>query len=450
MQSHPIGNGVLTARVPREYAAVIEALQLAGPTTDALAELNDAEWLRLLDVCDLAHLTLSLARLPSTGFPAWVVERLQRNVADNTLRWKRVQALYTEAAEALRRARVPHVVIKGFSLAPDYVRDARFRMQNDMDFYMPPHRIRDAVAALQAIGYVSDSSGDHRLADHAPTLVRPGGEWKGNIYDPDLALGIEIHFCLWNGSLTRIAVPEMESFWRRRVQRHLGSFSFFSLSDADQLGYFALHVLRDVFSGDWITHHVLELATFLDGRANDTAFWTRWQKLHSPRLRQIQAIAFLMAHTWFSARLSEEVRDEIIRLPGAIVRWVVTMGACPLEAPYRRTREGKMLQILLAESWESKLHALRHALVPAGLTVPSGPTLHVRNRRFEDNGVERYWLDRLAFIGYAVRARLSSNAHFLAHAIRYWLSPGTPFAEDRFLRSTDGIRPQYAVDASGR
>jgi hypothetical protein len=449
MHSYPVGNGVLTARVPREFAAVIEALQLPAPNTDALLELSDAEWRRLLDVCDLAHLTLALAQVPSAGFPAWVVERLRRNVADNTMRWKRVQELYAEAATALDRARVPHVVIKGFTLAPGYVRDARFRIQNDLDFFVPPHHIETAVETLQAIDYVPDLNCNYELADHVPSLVRPGGEWKGNMYDPDLALGIELHFCLWNDAISRIPIPETEFFWRRRVQRRFGAFSFWSLGDVDQLGYFALHVLRDAFAGDWIAHHVLELATFLDRRSNDSAFWARWHKLHSPHLRQIEAVAFLLAHTWFSARLSEEVREQIAELPARIARWVETLGACPLEATYRKTREGRLLQFLLADSWKSKLHALRHALLPGVFTVPSGPELHVRNRRYEGRP-NRYYFDRIAWLGHRLRVHLQADASFLAHGIRYWLSPATPFAEDRFRRSADGIKPQYAVDASGR
>jgi hypothetical protein len=450
MHAYPVGNGVLTARVPREFAAAIEALQLPAPNTDALVELSDAEWRKLLNICDLAHLTLSLAQLPSRGFPAWVVERLQRNVADNTLRAKCVQALYTEAAAALERARVPHLVIKGFTLSPDYVRDARFRVQNDLDFYVPPHHIDTAVAALQSLGYSSALDCHCELADHVPSLVRPGGEWKGNMYDPDLALGIELHFCLWNSANSRISLPEVEFFWRRRVQRRFGAFSFWSLGDVDQFGYFALHVLRDVFAGDWIAHHVLELATFLDRRACDTAFWSRWQKLHSPHLRQIEAVAFLIAHTWFSARLSEEVRDEIAALPAALTRWVESLGGCPLEASYRKTREGRLLQFLLADSWDSKLHALRHALLPSVFTIPSGSELHVRNRRFRAPSLNRYYLDRIAWLSHRLRAHLQADASFLVHGIRYWLSTRAPFAEDRLLRTTDGIKTQYAVDAPGR
>jgi hypothetical protein len=440
MHAYPIGNGVLTARIPGEFVAVMEALQLPAPNTDALLKLSDAEWHKVLDVCDLAHLTLALAQLPPAGFPAWVVQRLQRNVADNALRWQRTQMLYTEAADALDRAGVPHVVIKGFTLGPDYVPDPRFRLPSDLDFCVPPSHIDVAMAALESIGYAS-IGGNYDLADHVPTLVRRRGEWNGNMYDPDFALAIDLHFCLWNSATTRISLPETEFFLRNRVQREIGALTAWTLSDVDQLGYFALHVVRDIFTGDWIAHHVFELATFLHRRAGDTAFWKRWQNLHSSRLRQIETVAFLIAHTWFSARLSDAVSDQIAALPVGLLRWVETLGACPLEASFRKTREGRWLQFLLANSWKSRLHALRHALLPSTLKMPSGPELRSRNRRFDSRSSDRYYFDRIAWLGHRLGAHLQADASFLLHGVRFWLAAATPLADGR-LPHSDRIRAQ--------
>lgn len=449
MPAHTIGNGVLTARIPPEFAALMEALQVPAPSTDALLQLHDTEWRRLLDACDKAHLTLSLAQVPSAGFPGWVAERLQGNVADNARRWRRVQALYTEAADALRRAGVPHVVIKGFTLAPDYVKEPQFRLQSDIDFYVPPYHTDHAVAALEAIGYTPVREGNFALADHVPTLVRPGGEWKGNLYDPDLALGIELHFCLWNSVVSRISFPETEAFWRRRVERRIGDFQFWSLRDIDQLGYFSLHILRDVFRSECVVHHVLELARFLNGRAHDTAFWNRWQMLHKPRLRQAEAVAFLLAHRWFSAPLSDEACDEIARLPVGVIRWIETLGGCPLEASYRRTREGRLLQFLLADSWEAKLYALRHALLPSVFTMPPRANLRAHQGREGRAGLSSYF-DKIAWLIRRLLAQVQVDARFLINAMSFWLARSTPGASSHILCSSDGMEPQYAVDGSGR
>ena len=41
--------------------------------------------------------------------------------ADNAQRAEYIQGVYAQMADVLRRAKVPHVVLKGFTLAPDYV-----------------------------------------------------------------------------------------------------------------------------------------------------------------------------------------------------------------------------------------------------------------------------------------------------------------------------------------
>ena len=42
MRPYPIGNGTVSPRVPKEFAALTDALQLEGSNTDALLALDDA------------------------------------------------------------------------------------------------------------------------------------------------------------------------------------------------------------------------------------------------------------------------------------------------------------------------------------------------------------------------------------------------------------------------
>lgn len=421
MRTYPIGNGMLTARISGQFAALMDALQFQGANRDGLLELDDHGWEELLNICDMAHLTLTLAQLPSPGFPEWVVARLDKNMADNAVRWKRIQATYTEAAGALRMARVPHVVLKGFTLATDYAPDPRFRMQSDVDLFCPPEFIDSAVAALIEIGYTPMENQNCRVADHVPALMRMGGAWRGNMYDPDLPVGIEIHFCLWNESLSQIPVPEANLFWNRRIERRFGDFAFRSLNAVDQLGYFALHLLRDVFSGDWIVHHVYELAAFLDRRASDDAFWAEWHNAHSERLRALEALAFLLAQAWFSPRLSRAARAETEALPLPQRRWVERLGGCPLEVIFRRAKEGRLLQFVLAESLESKANAVRRALLPATLAIPRGPALRVRNRRQGASRPGSQLVDTLGFLAHRLQTNLRATANLVAHGLALYL-----------------------------
>ena len=148
MRPYPIGNGTVSPRVPKEFAALMDALQLEGSNTDALLALDDAEWLRLLEFCDLSHLALALSQVDLAKAPEWVRSRLNRNVCDNARRFEQVREAYIEAAAALRHAGVPHVVLKGVTQCPDYVCEPRLRLQSDIDLFCPQQQIETALIEL--------------------------------------------------------------------------------------------------------------------------------------------------------------------------------------------------------------------------------------------------------------------------------------------------------------
>jgi Uncharacterised nucleotidyltransferase len=207
-------------RIPREATALMAALQVRGSSTALLRQLSDDDWMSLIGFCELAHLTLPLARVPTEGFPTWVADRLETNAAYNALRFERVKRTYREAADALNRAGVDHVVIKGFTQVPDYVEEPRWRAQSDLDLFCPSEMIEPARLALEGLGYKPEQRSDYRRADHIPTLVRPGPwRWRGNHFDPEMPLSIELHFCLWNDAASMFSIPEVTEFWGRRTVR---------------------------------------------------------------------------------------------------------------------------------------------------------------------------------------------------------------------------------------
>jgi hypothetical protein len=371
MRAQSIGNGRFTARVPAQFAAVLDALQLHGASSEALRALHDSEWPGLLALCDRANFALPLALRGYRGLPEWVTERLQRNLADSSDRFKRTQSTYVEAATALAGAGVPWIVLKGFTQAPDFSPSPRFRLQGDIDIYTPRQYAASAVHALEGIGYLPNQQEDYSLADHPPTLMR-FGEWKRspNLYDPEMPLCMEVHFCLWNHAVWMIPLDEVDAFWGRRIQRNLGSLEFPALDTADHLGYFALHVLREIFGAGRVAHRLLELATFLDTRSDDARFWQEWRSLHSTELRQAEAVAMALATNWFSATMPLAVREEIDSLSPGLRAWIKDCGDSPLTAMERRTRDGRLLQMLLAQSSLSRWKILRGALSPGVIARP--------------------------------------------------------------------------------
>jgi hypothetical protein len=423
MRAQLIGNGLLTARVSGDVAAVIEALQLQGANQDRLHSLDDDRWQEVLRYCDAMRLTLPLALRSSERFPFWVHERLMRNLADTGRRFALVRTTYYEAAEALDAAGVSYVVLKGFAQAPDFVKAPQFRMQGDIDIYVPRENTTLAVRALEAIGY--EAAGpveEFRDADHPPTLIRFGEwRWRGNLFDPEMPLALEVHYCLWNAAVWLIPIPEMEEFWNRRIDRKLSELSFPALSTVDHLGYFSLHVLRELFAGGRVLHHALELATFIHQRADDTAFWTEWQTLHSPRLRKIQLIPIALAAAAFSSRLPDTVREQIARMPAEQQQWIELCGGNLLASTFFRTRDGRLLQFLLSDSPEMRRKILWKALsfgiiaTPRKLTRVSGPPGAPRPRQLSLWRYPAYLASR-SFLQSAAVLRLVANA------LTLWLS----------------------------
>ena len=355
---------------------------MKGANTDSLLELSNTEWDKLLDLCDLAHLTLALAQVTSTGFPESVTQRLKSNVADNALRFTRVRASYLEAASALQNTHVPYLVLNGFTQCPEYVSDPRFRVQSDLDFYCPTDQILKARDALERIGYRSAHMSEANLSDDVATLIRPGSwEWKGNMYDPNMPVSIDLHSFLWNDKSSLIEIPEVKRFWAQRVIRKCDDFSFPALNVVDQFGYFALHVLRGIFLGDWVVHRVREMAVFLHNHVEDMSLWAQWENSQSTHQRNLEAIAFSLADKWFSCTLPDVVREQVDSLPAVQKGWIERFGGSPLEGMFRRMKDGKLLQLLLAESWSAKQEALRTAIFPPIIAAPDTPAVRITNRK---------------------------------------------------------------------
>jgi hypothetical protein len=391
---------------------------MQGADATNLRSLSDEEWRELLPVMDRAHLTLPLAQQGLSLLPCWVRERLENNLTDTARRWERVQAAYREVAAALDAYGLEYLVLKGFTQAPDFAPRPEFRFQGDIDLYVPRELIPAAVRALQEIGYAAcHAEEDYPHADHVPTLARFGAwKWNANIYDHEMPPSVEVHFCLWNDSVSSIAIPEIDDFWDRRRFRKLGDLSFPALQPVDHLGYIALHILRGVFSAEAPVHHVRELATFLDRSAFDDGFWKEWAAMHSPRLRSMQAIAFSLAAAWFSCNRHEAVKAEIDSLNPPLRSWIETCGGTPLEALFRRTRDGRLLQSLLVETPGARRKIVAMALAPGRIAGPARvASAKTHPTRARSNPIYNY-LAYPAYLLTRVWMNVPAILRFLVHA----------------------------------
>jgi hypothetical protein len=423
MTDYTFGTLKLPNHFPREVTALLSALQLQKPDMAPLQALGDHEWRSLLSFCEISHMTLVMALLPSEGLPEWVVDRLTRNLADNALRYERVKTLYREAAGALAKAGVEHIVIKGFTQAPEYVAKPDFRRQSDLDLFCQPRDIEAAYAALEAIGYEPDDKSNISYADHVPALVRLGN-WQGssNPFDPEMPYGVELHYCLWNDDVSFIRIPDVNLFWERRTTRQIGDLSFPCLNSVDHLGYLALHILRNIFLRDWAIRHVCELATFLHSHANDDAFWQSWCEIHSPSMRSLQAIAFYHAHIWFGCQLHRQIVHTIAGLPPAQRSWLRRFSSSGLEIMFRENKDSLWLQLSLLSSRAKKWQVARRTLIPSRVGSVSSLVVRMRNKRLMRLDAEHPWRQYVRYLLSRSVSHGRADLTVLARGLRWYLS----------------------------
>jgi MFS family permease len=410
--------------IPHHVRALLSALQFRDPNLEGLRSLQESEWHELLQFCDLAHLTFPLWRNCADALPAWVRERIEQNASDNAERFERIKNLYTELAVALDDAHIQYLVLKGFAQYPGYVEDPRLRMQSDIDIYCPPESIFRARDRLLALGYGAPQILENAPSDHLPAMIRKTNwEWRGNAFDPEMPPSVEFHFCLWNETNARFAPKGLEDFWPRRVTRHLDDLSFPALDPVDNLGFSALHALRDVLSGDWVLHRVYEMARFLQTNVENRPFWTQWQELHNDSLRSSEAICFWLARDWFACDLPEPVEAAVQALSPAIHQWLVAFNKSPLEGMFRPNKDGVWLHVALLESSRDQRAVLRQALAP--LRVPSvgapGQDTTRQGRK------KRFWpSQRYAQYLFYLTSRVGYHAKTLAPTLwrgaRWWLA----------------------------
>ncbi len=380
-------------------ATVIEALQFQGCDRPLIG----ADWPAVLAFCDRTHLTLPLARRRPDDLPPWVAQRLDKNLADNAERWRRMKIAYTEAANAFKASGLEFVVLKGFTHCPDYVPEPRLRPHHDIDLLFPPDQVLRARDVAVQLGYEPLGGFDRFPLDHLPRLIRKTGwEWRGDYFDPEIPISLELHFRLWDERTEGFGPTGLDQFWQRRRTRVVDGLEFPTLDAADGLGYAALHALRHLLRGDLRPSHIYELSWFLQYKT-DPHFWNSWWELHDESLRRLEAICFGVAQAWFGCNLPDMARDEVERLREPIKRWLKEHAQAPLVGLFRPNKDELWLHLCLLDSFSAKVAVMRRRLLPL---QPPGPVDAVH---LPDDAID--WRIRIRMKWRYTRFALSRFAH---------------------------------------
>jgi len=296
--------------LPTPVRALLQSL--SGRALDPpLVEKEQREFLAL---ADRTHCTLYL-----TGDNAMNAERR-----------KRLWAAYDEAANALSSNGIEFVLLKGFTHEVDSGLDPRLRYQSDLDFLCLPEDIPRARIALQKAGY--RDHGSTALSDeHARPLVKPfTWQWRGDYFDPELPISIELHRSIWDDGRDRIRMQDIRESWNRRTTLAIEGRVIPALAGPDRIAFAALHVLRHILRNNASPAHAFELAGMLRQRSADFPFWEAWIRTQDKNSRALQLIAFQFAWRWFGCPLSHVAEYEWQALPLSIHTWFQDYAFSPL------------------------------------------------------------------------------------------------------------------------
>ncbi|HME10242.1 MAG TPA: MFS transporter, partial [Bryobacteraceae bacterium] len=296
------------------------------------------------------------------------------------------------------------------------------RPQGDLDLYCRKEQTSAARGVLAQLGYAPLPGLEDVPTDHAPPMIRQSSwTWRGDYFDPDAPIAVELHYRFWDEETERIRLDGLDAFWNRRQDESIGDFHFPALAPVDRVGYAALHFVRHLLRGDFRLFHAYELAHFLESTHADREFWQSWQDLHSSSLRSLEAIAFRFASDWFGCRVPSQVASEWDQFPDAPRRWFDDFSQAPLAAKQRPNKNELWLHLSLLQSPRDRRAVAVRRLLPlrrqktqyAAHVPPELVTwrLRVERKMFQ----ARYAMKRLS---HHVRSTLPT----LASGARFWFN----------------------------
>jgi hypothetical protein len=398
----------------------LASLHQRQPRRDALAALADSDWRAAIDFADRSGLTLLLRRDCSAQLPSWLRDRTDADAAKNLVRLRLTEELHRTLDRRLRACGVEYLALKGLTQCPEYGTAAEDRVQCDADLFVPPDTVQRAGEVVRQMGYEPIEELDRVPTDHLPTFVqKTGWEWRGDFFDPELPLAVELHFQFWNRPVERIAVPDVERFWIRRATQRVAGIEMPVLSAADGLGYTALHLLRHVLRGSARPFHIYEMAGFLERHAADEAFWREWRGAHTPEFRRLQAVMFRLAAEWFGCELGPAAEEEVMRLPAATRAWFEDFALSPAVAIFYPQKDELWLQLSLLHSWRDKLAAARLRLLPMNVPAPVD-AIHTPAEAMTLRRRARRWWRFACHMASRLRRHIAALPHAARMGIRWW------------------------------
>jgi hypothetical protein len=397
---------------------VVRSLHFRNDRTDLLCSLTPGQWELLLTLTDEAHITLPVAMRCRGAIPEPVRETLDARLARNARRHVRIVAAHVDIAEAMAAHGAKFLLLKGLTHTGMWSGGTRVRPQYDVDLYCLPDSIQAAAKAAASLGYEPVRREDD-ATDHLPVMIRrTGWRWRGDYYDPDQPLALEVHFRFWNPG-QGVAVHGADRFWNRRRTEVFDGVALPALHPADRLTYAAWHAVRHLLHGSLRICHVYELAHFLHHAAEDREFWSEWRQHGAPADRLAESIALRLAREWFGCRVNPVVEEYIYALPDGVERWFRLFAFSPITAAGRPNKDELFLNLCLAQDSRERCRIAARRIfptrVPAMLPDAHVPASNVKLRA-------KRMACRTGFIALRTLHHLRTLVPLVRSGFRWWLS----------------------------
>jgi hypothetical protein len=263
---------------------------------------------------------------------------------------------------------VRHLVLKGLLLFPDFVDRSEHRVQYDYDLLVESKDLRPAYGHLQELGYSPAHSNTRQRADHLPPLIRKTGwEWQGNLFDPAMPPGIELHYQLWEAGFERIPILLFDDVWEQSRMREFQGVQLQVLSRNHELLYLTLHCCRHILRCDLRLSHLYELAYFLHNNGSSQEIlkgFLHWLQ-RCPGSSKLVATGVALAINLFRPVVDHRLNSWIsANLPPEVKLWITTYGCLDAIDGYRKNKNVLFLHFSLLGERSDRWAVLKRRLLP--------------------------------------------------------------------------------------
>lgn len=348
-------------------AVVLSSLHdTADVSMESLSAVKQADWERAYPWLVASGMGLylldRLQRLRLEGcLPEVMIERLNKNIADNRRRNDAMMEEFIAINSAFLREEVTYCNVKGFTLTPGYCPNAALRSQLDFDFLVSADNLDLCRHVLAGLGYARTLAGEAvwefkagssemtRMADH---------------YKPGPHRSVELHFC--PSAMTPHVLLHDE--WAPRIEQRIWhGHRFPVLAPADQFLVQALHLYSHLRTPYTRLSWLLEYKRFVSANRDDSELWDRVRDYSRPKRDAYIAIglASLLSGRLFGDQTPTQLNKWTLdQLPARVRLWAECYGRRAVLSTLPGTKLYLMLERELIDGGDEWRKVQRKRLVP--------------------------------------------------------------------------------------